>query len=127
MDPGVQTLRRLWIDVALSHDAPERGLNVLTGTTEPVVEIEMPERGVKIVAPQQPNHSPAEPDAFRIAGRPADLSGGFGEFVDAALGLLGGVALLPRLCRLVARLGVARLGCRWQWSQRKERRTQGNG
>ena len=85
MDPGVQAFRRLWIDVALSHDAPERGLNVLAGAAEPVVEIEMPERGIKVVAPQQPDHPAAKPDAFRIAGRAADLGCGFGEFVDLAL------------------------------------------
>ena len=93
----------------LSHDAPERGLNVLTGTAEPVVEIEMAEGGVEVVAPQQADHPAAEPDAFRIAGRAADLGGGFGEFIDLALGILGGVGLAG-LRRLVAGLGVAALG-----------------
>ena len=43
----------------------------------------MAKGGVHVVAPKEPDHPPAEPDAFGIAGRAADLAGGFGEFVTA--------------------------------------------
>ena len=85
MDPGAQTFRRLRIDGAFSHHAPERGLNVLPGAAEPVVQIEMAEGGVEIVTPQQVDDAPAEPDALRIAGRTAHLSLGFGEFIGPPL------------------------------------------
>ncbi len=80
---------------------------MLTRTTEPIVEIEMTERGVEVVAPKQSHDAAAEPDAFRIARRAADLGTGLGEFVDLALGLFRGVTRLGGLFR---RLGVGRLG-----------------
>ena len=85
MNPSAQTFRRLWIDVPLSHNAPERCLNVLPRASKPVVEIEMPECSVKVIAPKQSDHPAAEPDAFRIASRTADLGGRFGEFIELAL------------------------------------------
>jgi hypothetical protein len=126
MDPGVQTFRRLWIDVPLSHHASERGLNVLSGAPESIIEIEMPERGVEVVTPKQRNHPAAEPDAFRVTGRAADLGGRLGKFIDPALGVFCRIALTG-LRRLVARLGVAGLGERQGWNQRENRRTECNG
>ena len=69
----------------------------------------MAEGGVHVVPPQQPDHPAAEPNAFRVAGWPVNHAGGFGELVDPALGLLGGVGRLRRR-RLVAVLGIAALG-----------------
>ena len=60
------------IDMALPHHAAERGLDVRARAAEPVVEVEMAEGGVHVVAPQQPHHPAAEPDAFGVAGRAAD-------------------------------------------------------
>ena len=69
----------------------------------------MAERGIEVVAPEQTDHPAAEPDAFRIAGRAADLGGGFGELIGPALRILGRIAGLAGLRRLVAGLGVAGL------------------
>ena len=99
---------------------------MLAGAAEPIIKIEMPECGVEIVAPEQPDHPASEPDAFRIAGRPADLCRGFGKFVELALGFLGGIGL-GRLRWLVAGLGIAGLGVRPDRPQQENRRTQCNG
>ena len=100
---------RFRIDVALADHAAERRLDMRARAAEPVVEVEMAEGGVHVVPPQQPDHPAAEPDAFRVAGRAADQAGGFGELVDLALGVLGGIGRLGRR-RLVAGLGIAALG-----------------
>ena len=50
----------------MSYQATERRLDMAGRTAETVVKIEMPEGGVEIVAPHQPDHPPAEPDAFRV-------------------------------------------------------------
>jgi hypothetical protein len=112
MDPNAQAFRCLWIDGSLSHDAPERGLNVLPRAPEPVVEIEVPECRVEVVPPQQADHPAAQPDAFRIARRAADLGRGLREFIDPALRILEGIASLTSLRRSIARLGVAGLSKR---------------
>src|SRR5262249_6877680 len=51
VDAGGEAFGRFRVDAALAHDAAERLLDVPRRTPEPVVEIEMPERGVEIVAP----------------------------------------------------------------------------
>lgn len=77
--------------------------------TEPVVEIEVAEGGIEIVAPHQANHPPAQPDAFRVPGRSVDGLRRFNEFVGLALvillglrgsGLLGGLILCPQIAAL---------------------------
>ena len=85
MHPGVQAFRRLCIDSAFSHHAPERGLNVLAGATEPVVQIKVPERGIKVVAPQKVDDTPSQPDALRVAGGTAHLRLGLGKFIGPPL------------------------------------------
>ena len=62
---------RLGIDVALADQAAERRLDMAARAAEAVVEVEMAEGGIEIVAPEQVDHAPAQPDAFRIAGRAA--------------------------------------------------------
>ncbi len=126
VDAGAETFRRLWIDGAFSHHAPERCLNVLARAAEPIIKIEMAECGVEVVAPEQSDHPASEPDAFRIAGRPAHLGGGFGKFIEFALGILGRVGL-GGLGRFVAGLGIAALGVRAERRQQVNRRTQCNG
>ena len=71
----------------------------------------MAEGGVHIVAPQQPDHPAAEPDAFGVAGRAAHLAGRLGELVDPALGVRVGLGLRRLVAGLaVGGLGVAALG-----------------
>jgi hypothetical protein len=96
---------------------------VLPGTSETIVEIEMPECSVKVVTPKQPDHAAAKPDAFRIAGRPAHLGRSFGKFIDPTLRILCRIGLACRR-RLIARLAV-RLCQRVERDQ--NRRTKCNG
>jgi hypothetical protein len=91
MDAGVEAVRNLRVDRAEAGQAAERGLNVTAGAAEAVVHVEMTEGGVEIVAPHQADDAPAEPDAFRVAGRAVDGLRRLGEFVDLALVFAGGV------------------------------------
>jgi hypothetical protein len=84
----------------LPHHATEADLYVLTGTAEPVIEVEVAERGVEIVALHQADHPFAEPDAFSPwdgAGCGATCLGNFGatpRSVLASLSLAGFAGLL---------------------------------
>ena len=106
MDPGIESFGGLRVDGPLAHDAPERLLDMGAGAGESVIEIEMAEGGIKVVAPEQADDPTAEPDAFWAAGGTGDQAGGFGEFIRAALAvfarLTGGAG--RRLC--VTCLGV---------------------
>jgi hypothetical protein len=101
------------IDVSLAHQTAERGLDVVSRATEPVVQVEVTESCVEVIAPEQVDHTAAEPDALRIASRPGQRLGGLGDFVDFFLtlfvfgGCLGG-SLGWRLGRLAAALGESR-------------------
>src|SRR5215470_1496040 len=86
--PAVERVGGLGIDVALPHQATEGRLDVAGWTAEAVVEVEMAEGGVEIVAPEQADDPPAEPDAFRVGGGAAQKLLGFGEFVDLLRRLL---------------------------------------
>ena len=123
MNPRIQTFRGLRIDVALSHHAPERGLNVLTRTSKTIVEVEMPECSVQIIAPKQSNHAPAEPDAFRIAGWAAHLGRSLGKFINPALRILCRIGLAC-LWGLVGWLAVR---LRERIERRQSRGTECNG
>ena len=100
-------VRRLRIDVALPDQAAESRLDMGARAAEPVVEVEMAEGGVEIVPPKQADHPAAEPDAFRVAGRPGEDAGGLGDLVDLLLAFLGGVG--GRFL-LFGRRGAAALG-----------------
>src|SRR5882757_8994529 len=92
MDPAGQGFSHLGIDLAAkAGQAAERGLDVAAGAAEPVVKVEVPERGIEVVPPHQADHAPAEPDAFGIAGRAVDGGLGLNELVGLALVVLGGV------------------------------------
>jgi hypothetical protein len=70
------------------------------GAAESVVEIEVTERGVEIVAPHQHHDAAAKPDAFGIAGRTIDRLGRLDEFVGFLLALTGNVGRRHgRICR----------------------------
>ncbi len=75
----------------------------------------MPKRGIEIVEPHQADHAAAEPDAFRVSGRPVDGLRRLDELIGLALVVLGGLGRLGRVCRpglagLVLGVGIAALG-----------------
>ena len=89
MDAAVEGLGHLGVDLAAkAGQAAERRLDMAAGAAEPVVEVEVPERGVEIVAPHQADHAAAEPDAFGVSGRAVDGLGRLDEFVGLALVVL---------------------------------------
>src|SRR3984893_3342930 len=88
VDAGAQAFRRLGVDVSLPHDTPEGCLDVSCRAAESIVEIEMAECRVEIVAPEQVDHPSAEPDAFGISCGTGKHTRGFGELVDLLFFLL---------------------------------------
>ena len=92
MDAAIQGFSDLGIDgCAKPHHAAERRLNMAAGASEPLIEIEMAERGVEIVAPHQADYSPTKPDAFRISGGAVDRLRRFDELIGLALAVPGGI------------------------------------
>ena len=81
---------------------------------EPIVEIEVAEGGVEVVAPHQAHDASAEPDAFRVSARAVDGLGRLDEFVGFALIILGEVGLIAgrRLALLILGGGAPTLGKR---------------
>src|SRR4029077_14454586 len=59
-----------------------RHLDMPARATEAVIEVEVAKGRVQVVAPQQADDAPAEPDAFRVAGRTVEGVLGFGKFID---------------------------------------------
>ena len=92
MDPAGKAFLLLRVDVSLPDDAAERGLNMGAGAAETVVEIEVAESRIEVVAPKEADHAAAQPDTFRITRRAGQNTGGLGYFVDLFLGLFGGVS-----------------------------------
>ena len=68
MHPAVQGFRNLEIRVTLADQAPESRLDVAGRTAKAIVKIEVAEGGVEVVAPEQPDYTSAEPNAFGIGG-----------------------------------------------------------
>jgi hypothetical protein len=125
MHPGVEALGYFRIDIgALADNAAEGRLDMGSGTAEPVVKVEVAEGGVHVIPPHQSDHPAAEPDAFRVAGRPIYQPSGLGELVNLALGILGGIGRLGGGW-LVAALGVAALGESGQGRKHTSRRDEG--
>ena len=96
------------------------------GAAEPVVEVEVPEGGVEVVAPHQAHYAATEPDTFGVTGRAIDRLLGLNEFVGLALIFLGAVdGCGGGGFALFLGGGVATLGkCRRGAEQQRER---GNG
>jgi hypothetical protein len=108
MDPAIEAIGGFGIDrIGMQYQTTERRLDMSGRTAEPVVQIEMAEGGIEVVAPEQADDPPAEPNAFGIAGRPIENALGLGEFVDF-LGFFGGIGGCRG--RLIRRLGFRRLG-----------------
>jgi hypothetical protein len=125
MHPGVEALGYFGIDIgALADDAAEGRLDMGPRAAKPVVKVEVAEGGVHVVAPHQSDHPAAEPDAFRVAGRPVYQPSSLGELVDLALGILGGIGRLGGGW-LVAALAVAALGESGQGRKHRSRRDEG--
>src|SRR5262245_6667154 len=78
----------LLVDLTLPHDAAEGGLDVTGRATKSIVEVEMAESGIEIVARKQGHHPPAEPKALRIGCRSAQKFFGFDIFVELFLAIL---------------------------------------
>jgi hypothetical protein len=79
------------------------------GTSEAIVEIEVAERGIQVIAPHQAHDPPAQPNAFRMAGRAAQNLGSLGEFVELSLAIFLGFGVAIGGWRLGS-LGIRVLG-----------------
>jgi len=100
LNPAGQPLLRFWIDVALAHQAPERQFQVVGGASELFVKLEMPARGVNIIAPQKGGDAPTRPHTLRQAGGAGELCG-FGKLLHrAALGIARRLLFRSDLLRL---------------------------
>jgi hypothetical protein len=115
VNTAVQRLGNFRIDLGTEPgQAPEGCLDVTAGTAETIINIQMPQSGINVVAPHQAHHAAAKPDAFRVSGRATDSLGRFGEFVGLALIVLGRVRRLSPVRRRFAGLilgpAVAALG-----------------
>lgn len=110
VDATVQGLSNLGVNRRTEADqASERRLDMAARAAKPVVEIEVPEGGIEVIAPHQSHHAAAKPNALRIAGRAVDSLGCFREFVDFTLTVLGNVGW-GLFGRLFLSLGVTALG-----------------
>ena len=121
MNLVVQAPRHLVVDLSpKTGQAAEGGLDMAAGAAEPIIEIEVAEGGVEVVAPHQAHDASAEPDAFRVSARAVDGLGRLDEFVGFPLIILGGVGLIAgRLLGLILRIGGAALGKRASRSDQK--------
>src|SRR4030081_226045 len=110
MHPVGNFIGGLLVRAPLPDDAAERRLNMARRAAEPVVEVEMAERGIEIIAPEQAYHTTAEPEAFGIGGGAPQQLLGLGKFIELLLRILGiaGRSLVRRL--LLGALGVGRMG-----------------
>src|ERR1043165_7086668 len=64
--PHADTVDRLLVDLTLAHHAAERLLQMVARTAEPVVKLELAQRRVDVVAPQQADYPAAGPHALRL-------------------------------------------------------------
>ena len=90
-------------------ETPEGGLDMARRAAEAVIEVEVAESRVEIVAPKQADDPAPHPDAFRIACGTVNGSGSFRQFVGF-LTVLPALRLLLLGGLLLAALGEARQG-----------------
>ena len=90
--------------------ATEGSLDVAARAAEPVIEVEVAERGIEVVDPDQLNDAAAEPDAFRVSGGAVNGLSGFRELVDLALVVLRDIGRVLAGLGLVLGILVAALG-----------------
>ena len=102
MNLVVEAPRHLVVDLSPEPgQAAERRLDMAAWAAEPVVEVEVPERGIEVIAPHQADHAAAEPDTFRVPGGSIEDLLRLDEFV--------GLALIV-LCRIGGACGCLALG-----------------
>ena len=102
MDASVEAIGGFGIDhISVQNQAAERHLDMAARTAEAVIEVEVAKGRVQIVAPKQADDTPAEPHAFRVAGRTVQGALRFGKFIDflrflgAVLGASLALSLAP--------------------------------
>ena len=102
MDARVNVVLLLRFDRRLLQNTTKRRLNMASGATKPIIQIEMAEGGIKIILEEPANNISTDPDAFRIAGRTGHLLGRFGQFVGLrrVLFRIGGLLLGLVLVRI---------------------------
>ena len=110
MHPAVERLLGLRIDISLTDQAAEGGLDVGAGAPEAVIKVEVAESGIEVVPPEQGDHPPAEPDAFRMAGRASERARGLGDLVNLLLVVL--LRAVRRRLGSLGRLAAALCKCR---------------
>jgi hypothetical protein len=87
-------------------------------TAEPVIQVEVPESGIQVIAPHQADHPTSEPDAFGVSGRAVNGLSGFHELGCLALAVAcrGGRSFrcigLLLLFRLILGAQISTLGDR---------------
>jgi len=113
MDAAGQGFRHFGVDLtAKAGQAAEGGLDMAARAAEPVIQVEVPERGIEVVQPHQPDHAAAEPDAFGVSGRAINGLRRLDELVGLALVVLVDVGGIGgwRLGGLILRRRGAALG-----------------
>jgi len=83
----------LGVRISEPDNATERSLHLARRTTEPVIQFHMAEGRIEIIAVKESDRAPAEPDAFRLAGRTVQKLGCLSNLVH----LLGAFRLSGRL------------------------------
>jgi hypothetical protein len=105
MDPAIQALGHFDIEWPVPDDTAEGRLNVIGGTSEPVIEVEMAERRVEVIAPEQADDTPSKPYTLGVAGGPAQGPGRFRQLINflrvLAFPFFAGLLLLLLLGRLL--------------------------
>jgi hypothetical protein len=97
MNAAAQRIGFFGVDRSESDQTTECRLDVATRASEAIVEIEMTEGRIQVIAPHQNDHATAEPDAFRISRRTVDDACGFDEFVGFARAVFGAVSPICRV------------------------------
>src|ERR1700745_3259766 len=70
VNAAVQRFLRFGIDISLAYQAAEGRLDMCARATEAVIEVQVAEGGIEVVAPEQTHDPAAKPDGLRGAGRP---------------------------------------------------------
>ena len=110
MHAGVEGIGDFRVDLAaLANHTTKSCLNMPSWAAKAVVKIEVAKSCIKIVAPQQIDDPPPQPDAFRVGGGATQKARGLRELVvptgGAVLGWLGALRARP-----VGRFRVSALG-----------------
>lgn len=129
MNAAAQRIGRLGVNRSEPDQTTECRLDVTTRASEAIVEIEMTEGRIQVIAPHQKNYAAAEPDAFRISRRTINDARGFDKFVGFALtvfGAVGSICRAPR-GRLVLILGSKIAALRDRSADAEQQGEAGNG